>query len=640
MPISPINLQFVSFSEIQRIRAIKDAILRAKILSDIFRLNALYMIMRAGSGHPGTSLSSQDITTWLWLEEMQNSNEPDKNPSDTYFSSKGHDVPALYSILIGLGKLDFELIHKLRRLNGLSGHPHLEIPYLITNTGSLGMGVSKAHGMALANRLKNKTGRFYVLTGDGELQEGQFWESLQPVANAGLSEITVIVDHNKIQSDLYVKDTSDLGDLGSKFRAFGWAVWRSDGHDMAALKKAFAWAKSIKDQPQAIIADTVKGKGVSVMERMGDDGLYKFHSGAPSFENYQIAFNEISSRINENLKKAGLEPLKFESFELPPKSAPKNPLKLNAAHGDELVKIARERKDIVALDADLVLDTGLIPFKKEFPDRYLECGIAEQDMVSRAGGLSLRGLLPVVHSFACFLSTRPNEQIYNNASEKTKIIYIASLAGLLPATPGHSHQSVRDISAVGSVPGLIMIQPSNELEARLALRWAVFKNPENTYIRICNVPAEISYNLPPDYELKVGKGVKLADPFDAAQGKQVAIIGYGPIMLEQAIKAREILVQNGIGVTVFNLPWLNRIDKQWLVDALGGFKMIVTLDDHYVDLGQGVAIKAAVAQNFKVLPQLLSFGLDRVPECGQNKEVLEFHGLDAKSISEKIKTTF
>ena len=489
------KIYFVPFDEIRRVwRITPDKSSRSKILADVLRINVLYMIRQAGSGHLGTSFSAIDIMTCLWFEAMRY--------GDIFFSSKGHDVPALYSVLIARGKLPFGKIHVLRRLGGLPGHPDVRTPGIVTNTGSLGMGVSKAHGMALANRLKRNTGKIYVLSGDGELQEGQIWESLQTVAARKLSEITLIVDHNKIQSDLHVKDTGDLGDLENKFNAFGWAVLRCGGHDFEALSKTFELAKKIKDRPQAIIADTLKGKGVSFMERLGEDGLYKFHSGAPSAEQYDAALGEILARVNFSLKSAGEEELKLESREIEIKAPPEKVLRLNAAYGDELVKIARDRQDIVALDADLVLDTGLLPFKKAFPERYLECGIAEQDMVSIAGGLALGGVLPVAHSFACFLSTRPNEQIYNNATERTKIIYVASLAGLLPATPGHSHQSVRDISALGSIPGLTMIEPSCEEEMRMALRWAVYENKESTYIRVCNVPAEISYSLPEKYALK------------------------------------------------------------------------------------------------------------------------------------------
>ena len=621
------KLQFAPLIELKRIMRIKDPFLMCKILTDVLRINALYMIGQAGSGHPGTSFSAMDIMAWLWFEEMK---QPNEEGGDTFFSSKGHDVPALYSILIAQEKLPFNTIHQLRRLNGLPGHPDVGTLGIVTNTGSLGMGISKAHGMVLANRLQKKSGRIYVLTGDGELQEGQIWESLGPVANARIHQITAIVDHNKIQSDIYVKDTSYIGNLEEKFKSFGWAVFRCDGHDFKALSKSLELARKIKDRPQAIIADNVKGKGVSFMEQLAEDGLYKFHSGAPSMEQYQAGLAEILKRVNANLKNVEEDFLKLESKEIEIKPAQANVLKLNAAYGDELVKIARERKDIVGLDADLVLDTGLIPFKKEFPERYVECGIAEQDMVSIAGGLALKGALPVVHSFACFLSTRPNEQIYNNATERTKIIYVASLAGLLPATPGHSHQSVRDISALGSIPGLIMIEPSSEEEARMAIRWAVYDNPKSTYIRICNVPAEVSYVLPKNYKLEIGRGVILAEGSDAL------LIGYGPVMLEQAMRARKILSANKISAAVINLPWLNIVDAEWLSRLAASFKLIVTLDDHYVAFGQGSLVAGTLACNMPDHPKIMSFGLKNIPVSGQNTEVLEYHALNGKSIAKKI----
>lgn len=628
------ELKLVPLPEIKRIQTvIMDKFLRAQILADALRINTLYMIRYAGSGHPGTSFSAIDIMTWLFFEDMKNPNLATGSPSDIFFSSKGHDVPALYSILIAQEKLPFAMMDKLRRFGGLPGHPDVGTAGIVANTGSLGMGISKAHGMALANRLQKKSGRIYVLTGDGELQEGQIWESLGPAANAKLSEITAIVDHNKIQSDVHVKDTSDLGNLDQKFASFGWAVKRINGHDFKEIAGAIDWAKSIKDKPQVIIADTLKGKGVSFMEYLDEDGLYKFHSGAPTIEQYDAALGELVSSVNGALKKEGFSDLKLESREIEIKPPPQKVLKLNTAYGDELVKIARERKDIVGLDADLVLDTGLIPFKKEFPDRYVECGIAEQDMVSIAGGLALRGMLPVVHSFSCFLSTRPNEHIYNNATERTKIIYTASLAGLLPATPGHSHQSVRDISALGSIPGLTMFEPSCEEEVRMVIRWAVYENPENTYIRICNVPAEISYALPQNYKLESGKGILLAE------GKDILIIGYGPIMLEQAIRARNFLSEKGIFVAVVNLPWLNQVNAEWLQRLVASYKLVVSLDNHYTKLGQGEMIASAIAKLDRH-PKVFSFGVEEFPVCGQNKEVLNYHKLDAESLASAIHKSY
>src|SRR5437868_7032576 len=251
------GLSFVPLATIEAVRrASRDPIARAELLADVCRLNTLYMIMQAGSGHIGSSFSSTDLITWLWTEELDDANSggPD---ADTYFSSKGHDAPALYALLIALGKLEFDLIHKLRRLGGLPGHPDVETtPFIATNTGSLGMGIAKAYGMARARRFAGRGGRIVLMTGDGELQEGQIWESLQPAANERLSEIVAIVDHNKLQSDSSVAAVSDLGSLEDKFRAFGWDVRRIDGHDFRAMRSAFAHFATVTDRPKVLIADT------------------------------------------------------------------------------------------------------------------------------------------------------------------------------------------------------------------------------------------------------------------------------------------------------------------------------------------------------------------------------------------------
>ena len=190
----------------------------AGLFAQMARYNTLYMISRAGSGHLGSSFSSLDIVSYLYLFHMKS--------HDRFFSAKGHDAPGLYSVLAALGILPFNLIHKLRRLDGLPGHPDIEIPGMFTNTGSLGMGVSKAKGFLAADDVMDKNkGKVYVMTGDGELQEGQFWESLLSAGRLRNGKLTVIVDHNKIQSDTFVDKVNDLGDLELKFKAFGFELY-------------------------------------------------------------------------------------------------------------------------------------------------------------------------------------------------------------------------------------------------------------------------------------------------------------------------------------------------------------------------------------------------------------------------------
>jgi len=605
--------------------ATSDRYERAALLADLCRLNTLYMIMQAGSGHIGSSFSSMDLITWLWTEELVDPNSGAAR-ADTYFSSKGHDAPALYSLLIALGKLDFDLMHRLRRLGGLPGHPDVAVPFIATNTGSLGMGISKAYGILQGRRRTGKRGRVVLMTGDGELQEGQIWESLQPVANEQLGDIVAIVDHNKYQSDSTVAAVSDLGLIEDKFRAFGWEVKRVDGHDFRAIGDAFAQFARVVNKPKVLVADTIKGKGVSFMEGIAcGDGTYRFHAGAPSLDDYFAAVRELTGRINAKLAALHQPPLTFTAAPQPVRVAPSKPERLVVAYGDELLDIARTRPDIVVLDADLLSDCGIEAFKEELPYRFIECGIAEQHMVSAAGGMALAGLLPIAHSFACFLSTRANEQIYNNATEGTKIIYTATLAGLVPAGPGHSHQSVRDISAIGSVPGLVAIEPCCEREARFAIRWAIEEHTRSTYLRFVNVPMDLPYTLPTWYTLSVGRGVTLRE------GHDIALVGYGPLLTSNAWLAADQLALEGISAAVVNLPWLNRIDEDWIWHTFSRVGAVLTLDNHYVTLGQGAMVAAALARA-GVRADVRSLGLTDVPACGSNAEVLAHHGLDVAGI--------
>jgi transketolase len=191
---------------------------------------------------------------------------------------------------------------------------------------------------------------------------------------------------------------------------------------------------------------------------------------------------------------------------------------------------------------------------------------------------------------------------------------------------------VRDISAVGSVPGLTAIEPCSEREARLAIRWAVETNAASTYLRFVNVPLDLPYALPAAYRLDPGRGVTLRE------GADVALIGYGPLLMTNAWRAADELSGQGIAAAVINLPWLNRIDDGWVQDALGRYPVVVTLDNHYVTLGQGVMIGAALAR-VGAGPDFLSLGLTDVPACGSNAEVLAHHGLDAASIARTVKRT-
>ena len=609
---------------------------KVALFSTLCRINILFMVARCGSGHIGSSFSSIDIMSWMHLIHLRGQAERNNinSSKDIFFSSKGHDAPALYSVLMALGKLDFQLIHQLRRLGGLPGHPDISTPHIVTNTGSLGMGVSKAKGMIIANRLKQLDGEFYVLTGDGELQEGQFWESLASAANNNLHELTVIIDHNKLQSDTLVSTVSDLGNLPQKLRSFGLHVARCDGHNLPELADLLINLRGVKDKPKVIIADTIKGKGVSFMEHTSIDSdveLYKYHSGAPSAESYTKATRELINRADNQLSALGLHGLELEYVERPDIGAFNEPQRLVAAYTESLVKHAEKNLDIVVLDADLILDTGLIPFKDRFPERFIECGIAEQDMVSQAGGMALGGLLPIVHSFSCFLTARPAEQIYNNSTERKKIIYVGSLAGIIPGGPGHSHQGIRDISLMSAIPEMTVVEPSCAAEVNALLDWAISTNAGSTYIRLMSIPVDINFSLPADYTPKLGEGVRILP------GNDSIIFAYGPQLLSNAVSAALTLAEKqGLQVGVVNLPWLNYIDSEWLTSVIGFTKHVFCIDNHYVIGGQGDRIAALIAGDATQDTTLTAIGITGFPAFGKNEEVLRFHKLTPSDIAATV----
>jgi transketolase len=635
-----LEIRLIPEAEFQRLQTAPIAAYdRLALLADMCRANALATVKRAGSGHLGSSFSSLDIVSFLYFADMNVAELGIRHPDrDIYFSSKGHDVPGHYAVLYALGILPKEQFVRLRRLGGTHGHPDVSVPGIEANSGSLGMGISKAKGMAWAKKMRGSGGRVFVMTGDGELQEGQIWESLQTAAHQGISNIHVIVDCNKIQTDKRVEGIIDLGDLERKFEIFGWHVERCDGHDFAALERAVQGFGLIKDRPKALIADTIKGRGVSFMEGPAalkdGQGLYRWHAGAPDDNSFEAGYGEILRRVNGRLADLRLAPIATEVLETRERHRVKlkdTAEKVVNAFGEALVEVGARRQDLVVLDADLSADCGLRLFELAFPDRFIENGIAEQDMVSTAGGLALQGFLPVVNSFGVFLASRANEQIYNNATEKTKIVYVCHYAGLIPAGPGKSHQSLRDISLFGALPNCVILEPGNGEETKRALAWCVEEADETCMMRLAISPSPRTIALPPDYQFFLGKGTTLHPGTDAV------LFAYGPVMLHEALLAADTLKEQGFSLKVVNMPWLNRVDVKWLEGTVRGCGAIFVVDNHspYGGLGDSL-LNAALGSHALRQGKISKFAVDTYPACGTPQEALSYHGLDGETLAKRI----
>ena len=268
-----------------------------QILACKARLYALEGIFNAKSGHPGGSFSAADIYTYLYYKELNvNPDEPDMPDRDRFVLSKGHCCPTLYAVLALKGFFSLEELPKLRKVGAmLQGHPDMKgTPGIDMSSGSLGQGISAACGMALAGKIDNKDYRVYTLLGDGECEEGQVWEALMFAANKNLDNLCVIIDSNGLQIDGPVEEVGGLEPLDKKLEAFGFEVFKMDGHDFDSIENAINSAKAVSGKPSAIIAKTVKGKGVSYMENK-----VNWHGAAPNAEQYEIGRNELLAQLAE-----------------------------------------------------------------------------------------------------------------------------------------------------------------------------------------------------------------------------------------------------------------------------------------------------------------------------------------------------
>jgi transketolase len=646
------TLEIIPRPEFERVRAAAPSDDVLELIADMCRANALTAVKRAGSGHLGSSFSALDIVTFLLFEELNVASlgwdHPDR---DVFFSSKGHDVPGYYAALHALGVLPDERLLRLRRLGGLDGHPDVGVPGVEANSGSLGMGISKGRGMAWGKRRLGRGGRVVVMIGDGELQEGQNYEALQGAAHDRLDGLTVVVDRNELQSDRPTEEILALGDLETKLGAFGWYVASCDGHDVGALRAAFSDLRTVRDRPQALVAHTIKGKGVSFMEHpaalAAGGGTYRWHAGAPGDEDFAAAHAEIVSRVQERLAGLGLDPLALAevpelaeapaSLEGEPVSGagaarprPVSDEYVADAYGAALLDLVERDERIVVLDADLASDCRVRGIELAHPERFVETGIAEQDMVSMAGGLARQGLLPVVNSFASFLASRANEQIYNNASEGTKVVYALHYAGLIPAGPGKSHQSLRDVSLLGALPNMTVVQPANAEETRALLRWAVEDAADSVAVRLAIGPSPRRILLP-ETGVTPGRGNLLCS------GDAGLVLAYGPVMLHEALGAAELLRERGLHVAVVAMPWLNRLDADWLATTLQPFRDVFVVEDHAPVGGLGDAVlRELAASGRNAAPRITVLGVEGWPACGTPPEALRFHGLDADSLAQRI----
>ena len=303
------------------------------------------------------------------------------------------------------------------------------------------------------------------------------------------------------------------------------------------------------------------------------------------------------------------------------------------AFTQSLILHAEKNKNFVVLDADLSDDLNLKKFSNRFPNRFIQNGIAEQDMISMAGGIARMGVLPIVNSFASFLTARGNEQIYNNSTEIKKIIYICLYAGAIPAGAGKSHQSLRDISLLSNIPNLRIFHPYNDVETEQVLKHCLKKDEKNNCAIRLSIGPRSNYapELHSNYSFKCGEGNEIT------KGTDAIIFVYGQTMITECFKASKLLKEKNFSLEIVNLPCLNYFDLNWVKQKIKKFENIFFIDDHNFSGGMGDLMIAFLSENNLIKKKSIKkFGYKDFPACGAKEEVLKFHSLDHKSIANQI----
>jgi len=582
--------------------------------ANLMRGYDLVALCAAGSGHAGGTLSIMDIAAALYLKVA---NHDPKNPSwpgrDRIIWSTGHKAPSLYLGLAVAGFCPVEDVMTLRKLGSpYQGHPHwLKLPGVEVSTGSLGQGLSIAVGIALAAKLDGKPYKTFCLMGDGEQQEGQIWEAAMEAGHFHLDNLIGIIDCNRLQIDGWVKDVMDVEPLCAKYGSFGWDVMRIDGHDMNQVVDALQQAKAPTGKPVVILADTVKGKGVSFMQDQAG-----WHGKAPNLEELGRALKELglSERIpvQQLLDKANCYQAEVEhklDSKMPKftrdywwNGAKTMKVKMEptrkgfgqslAAHGDD------ER--VVCLGLDISGSITISDFysgKPERKKRWISMGIAEQSATSAAAGLAKEGKLPVLGTYATFAAARNLDQIRTSVCYGNFNVMIAGAHGGVSVGPdGATHQALEDLFAMQGLPNMSVVVPCDVEETRKATNYLLLQHVGPKYIRFAREATPVVTNEKTPFVFGKANVIRLrgeaagfSDAFETClaagyknESEDLSIIACGP-MVPEAMRAAYILKREyGYESRILNVHTLKPLDEEAIIRAAHDTGVVVTAEEHQI----------------------------------------------------------
>ncbi len=600
---------------------------------------------QAGSGHPSSCLSAADIATVLFDEYYTFDIKNPQNPNnDRLIFSKGHAAPLLYTLYAVAGAFPLEELKTLRQLSSrLEGHPTLEFPYTEAATGALGQGLSIGAGIALSGKKENLVYKTYVLLGDGELAEGNIWEACNFASYYKLDNLIAILDINGLGQSQETMFGHHISEYAKRFEAFGWGIIEIDGHNFSDIQKAYDQALKTKDKPFAIIADTQKGKGVSLLE--GKDG---WHGKAIPKDQLDKAIVQLG-QVNDSFKFALRLPQKlYASFPLASvRSRAKEQhdgensstvvipqfhyskgeqIATREVYGKVLAHIATLDDRVYALDGDVKNSTFSYDFKNVFPDRFVECFIAEQNMVGAAVGLSSRGKIPFVSTVAAFF-TRAADQIRMAALSKANIKFVGSHAGVSIGEDGASQMGLEDFALFGAIADSIIFHPSDATSSAKILP-LIAAHSGISYVRTLRPKTPVLYDVKEQFKIGGSKILRFT------QNDMLSIAAAG-ITVHEALKAYEELKKKGVLVRIVDCYSIKPIDKKTLEDCVKKTQknVVITVEDHYDHGGLGDFVQSALASS---KAQIYKMAVSQIPHSGTKDELLKYVGISAEDIMSKV----
>jgi transketolase len=552
---------------------------------------------------------------------------PDYSNNDRLIFSKGHASPLFYALWAAAGKVTEQELKSMRKFGSLlEGHPRPIFRYVEAATGSLGQGLSIGLGMAInAKYVDRLPYRTYVLLGDSEMAEGSQWEALQLASHYRLDNLVGVLDVNRLGQRGETMVGHRLDEYERRISAFGWETVVINGHSFPEIRSAYEKRLRTDGKPLMIIAKTIKGKGVSFLE--DQDGWHGKPLKKDELQRALQELGEVDTTVRGRIEKPENKSAEMKKPQ-PVKEmvySKDQSIATRRAYGNALARLFPAFPEMVVLDAEVSNSTYSEIFQKAYPDRFFEMFIAEQNMVGVALGLSRRGKVPFLSTFAAFF-TRAYDQIRMSQYSEANIKFNGSHAGVSIGEDGPSQMGLEDIAMFRALLGSVVLYPCDPVSTERLVEEAA-RHQGIVYIRTTRKETPVIY--PPDETFPIG-GCKV---LRKSEKDRVTVVAAG-ITLHEALKAYEELQKEGIPIRVIDLYSVKPIDSAALVEAGKITRSIVTVEDHFAEGGLGEAVKSALAMHPIPIHML---AVRKIPMSGKPDELLDHQEISKKAIVKKVK---